>query len=185
MGRGHDAAMRIPSPDAALCACADAAMAVPQRRGVPFPAALGGVLWLPGLGCLAVVATKAVLGVDEADTFPAWIGGGLLYLALRRFLGPRLHADARGWSPEAAARYRSYALAFRERFLPLRIALLGMVVLQALLLAIVLGRVPFAHAAAQTAYLAAAACAAVAAYAACAFPRDPDLRAPVPAAAAA
>lgn len=171
--------MRIPSPDAVLSACADAAMAVPQRRGVPFPAALGAVLWLPGLGCLVVEATKAALGVDEAGTYPAWIGGGLLYLAVRRFLGPRLDADARGWSPEAAVRYRSYALAFRERFPLLRAGLLGMVVFQALLLSLVLGRAPFAYAAAQASYLAAAVFSAAAAYAACAFPRDPDLRAPV------
>ncbi len=107
----------LPSPDTVLVVAADRLAAVPQRRGLPLPAVLAPLPLLDGAGyallaivmasypvpgpsgllpCLAVAAiavTKAATGMRES----------------RRRL-----ADARGWSPDMAGRYRATALATRE-----------------------------------------------------------------------
>jgi hypothetical protein len=181
----QDAAMPIPSPDAALVGLADALIARPQRRGVPLPLILAPISRMPAYGALGVAASMP--GIGMAAFGPIWVLMAMFFWTRSRPYARRLMADARNWTPDRAKSYRAEAMRERAERGPARATLLAVTAIPATSLAVNLsGAVPFGPWGwSALAYLAFALCVAAQLYARTAFPRDPDLAARVPQAAMA
>ena len=177
--------MRVPSPDAALIAATDRALAIAQRRGVPLPALILPFCPIPAAASIALGLTMP--GVGQPLFLLPWLMIGALFGYRGLGYARTLARDARSWDPPKAARYRADAVTERERRGDAR----GLVVMLAAIPVSVLAFAMSGHdvtwpvTANAAAYLAVDVSAALLLYARTALPHDPDLRARLPAPQAA